>query len=82
MAELIEVTINGEKRKISTGKNINDLISDLKLNPTQPGIAVAIDDEVIVRKNWRVTGITAGQQIEIIRAVGGGIKNAEQEKAN
>jgi sulfur carrier protein len=44
----------------------------LQINPSQPGVAIALNQEVIPRKRWSETEIPSESEVEIIRAVQGG----------
>ena len=64
--------INGEAKKVRLNINIHDLLIALELNPTQAGIAVAVDREVIPKTKWQATELRENSEVEIIRAVQGG----------
>ena len=68
----MDIRVNGEVKTIQPGINLYQLLQYLQINPSQPGIAVALDQEVIPRKQWQETEIRDESEIEIIRAVQGG----------
>ena len=68
----MEIRVNGEAKEVRLNINIHDLLIALELNPTQAGIAVAVDREVIPKTQWQATALHEGSEVEIIRAVQGG----------
>jgi sulfur carrier protein len=42
------------------------------LNVKQDQVAVALNGEVIPRREWPKTDVTPGDSVEVVRAVGGG----------
>ena len=67
----MELTINGEKRKISESHNLADLVQELDIQA--PNFAMALNQQVIPRSKYESTAIKENDQIEIVHAVGGGI---------
>ena len=68
----MNIKVNGETTEISPGLTLHQLLLDLDIDPARPGIAVAIDQEVIPRTQWEKTKIQPESEIEIIRAAQGG----------
>ena len=68
----MKIRVNGETKEVHLNINIHDLLIALELNPTQAGIAVAVDQEVIPKTQWQATELHEGSEVEIIRAVQGG----------
>ena len=68
----MKIRINGEAKEVRLNINIHDLLIALELNPTQAGIAVAVDREVIPKAKWQATELRENSEVEIIRAVQGG----------
>ncbi len=66
----IEIQINGESQWLPQDWSLQDLVSELKINPQQ--VAIAKNLEVIVRSQLKTTFLKPGDQIEIFHAVGGG----------
>ena len=69
---LIDISLNGSKRSLSSGTTILGLLEQLNIDPQIGGIAVAIGFHVIPRSRWAETLLTDGDEIEIIRATAGG----------
>ena len=68
----MKIRVNGEDKEVRSNLNVHDLLIALELNPTQAGIAVAVDREVIPKTKWQATELREGSDVEIIRAVQGG----------
>ncbi len=68
----MNIKVNGETKKVLPGLTLHQLLLDLKINPSRPGIAVAVNQEVILRNQWGETEIQPESEIEIIRAAQGG----------
>lgn len=67
----IMITVNGEVRSYDGGA-VRELLGTLGYDPEQPGIAVAINDEVVPRRGWGERLVQAGDRIEIVTAAQGG----------
>ena len=70
--ENMKIRVNGEAKEVRLNINIHDLLIALELNPTQAGIAVAVDREVIPKTQWQAMELHEESEVEIIRAVQGG----------
>jgi sulfur carrier protein len=65
------ITINGERRELHEGATIEAAVRAAGA-PDGRGVAVALDGEVVPRREWAITEIRDGQQVEVLRAVQGG----------
>ena len=65
------VQLNGERREVPEGLTLAALIEWLKL----PGDRVAVERnlEIVPRARWNATLIQAGDQLEVVHFVGGGL---------
>ena len=68
----MDIRINGEAKTVQTGLNLYQLLVDLQVEPSRPGIAISLNREVVPRKLWQETEVEPDSEIEIIRAVQGG----------
>ena len=68
----MKIRVNGEEKAVRPNLNVHDLLSALEMDPTQSGIAVAVDREVIPKMEWQATELRENSEVEIIRAVQGG----------
>ena len=67
---MTHVTVNGDRRELSPGTTLADLIT--QLTATARGIAAAVDGEVVPRRAWPDTPLADGSVVEIVTAVQGG----------
>ncbi len=68
----MELTINGEKRTVEKVETLEDVMSLLGFSPDTGGVAVAVNNTVVPRTQWKSTRIQPSDAIEVIRAVQGG----------
>lgn len=68
--ETMTLQINGAPRPAAAGLTLSALL--LELGAGGPGVAVAVNDEVVRRDEQARTVLQPGDRIEIIQAVGGG----------
>jgi len=66
----MEVMVNGREHS-STSQNVADLLREMQLHE-RPGIAVALNEQVIPRAEWPATPLRTRDRITIIAAVAGG----------
>lgn len=65
------VSINGEARELAA-RTVDELLAASGIDPSQQGIAVAVNDCVVRRTEWSATTIADGDAVEIITAMQGG----------
>jgi sulfur carrier protein len=68
----MNIKVNSETKEVSPGLTLHQLLLELEIDPSRPGIAVAINGEVVLRKQWAEMEIQPDSEIEIIRAAQGG----------
>ena len=68
------LTINGQEKQTRSANTISELI--LELDITAPHFAVALNHQVIPKSQYDMTKLQAGDQVEIVHAVGGGVGHA------
>lgn len=66
----MNISVNGESMRVKPAISIDDLISYLNL--TEKKIAVAINQNIIPASDYKKIKIQENNEIEIVRAVGGG----------
>ena len=64
--------VNGEERPAPAAGTVLALLSDLDVDPGERGVAVAVNGEVVPRQEWPAKSLTAGDRVELVRAVQGG----------
>ena len=68
----MKIRVNGEETEVRLNLNVYELLVALELDPTQAGIAVAVEREVIPKTAWQGKELRENSDVEIIRAVQGG----------
>ena len=63
--------INGAPHPLRS-RILRDLLRDLGHDPDRPGIAVALNGEVVPREEWGSRTLAPGDAIDIVGAVQGG----------
>ncbi|MEK6709746.1 MAG: sulfur carrier protein ThiS [Nitrospinota bacterium] len=66
----MRIRVNGEEREVGGGLTVAGLLASLELPPA--GIAVARNMVVVRRSDYAATPLSEGDEVEIVRAVGGG----------
>lgn len=65
------ITVNGETVE-HAGGSVADLLRARLDDPRPPGIAVAVNEEVVPRDDWPRRPLADGDAVEIVTAVQGG----------
>lgn len=66
----IEVTLNGERRRVSAAATVEDLLGELGI---QPGLVVVERNrEILPRSDYAQTPVDEGDVLELVHFVGGG----------
>ncbi len=68
--ELLEVMVNGQVAYVRVGTTVADVVAEH--SPSDKGLAVAVDRQVVPRSAWESTRLEAGCQVEIVGAAAGG----------
>lgn len=68
----ITITLNGDPQTVAADATVTTVVALLGHDPTRPGVAVALDGEVVRRVDWGTTTVTAGTRVEVLTAVQGG----------
>lgn len=72
MTAALTVTLNGHPRGVEAGASVVDLLRSLGHDPQRPGVAVAVNGEVVGRRSWPETLLSDGDRVELVGAVQGG----------
>lgn len=70
LAEPISVQVNGEKKELTAGLTVRQLLEQLGLNPAR--VAVEYNLQILPKAKWEETRVAAGDRFEIVQFVGGG----------
>ena len=66
----MDITVNGEKRRLDAPATVLGLLSTLELEPRK--IAVERNLEIVPKSAYGETALADGDRIEIVQFVGGG----------
>lgn len=69
-AARMQISVNGEPRKLEHGETVATLISALGLDPRQ--LAVERNLELVPRAQHATTALADGDRVEVVTLVGGG----------
>ncbi|CDG85187.1 sulfur carrier protein ThiS [Janthinobacterium agaricidamnosum] len=67
---MIEIVLNGERRQVPPQHTLHDLMTALALE--NQALALAVNRSVAPRHTWPARILQAQDQVEIVRAIGGG----------
>lgn len=67
---LIEVSVNGETRRLPSGHSVAQVLEDLGISPER--VAVEMNGTIVRRRDWQAAAVTGGSRMEIVEFVGGG----------
>ena len=70
LADLLEVRINGEARRVAAGSSIAALVAEIGLDPAR--VAVERNLEIVPRSTLADVAVADGDAYEIVHFVGGG----------
>lgn len=68
---MIEVLINGEIRQFRHPITVTEMLDHLSL-PSTVGLAIAVNEEVLSRSQWKETLLKPMDKVIIIKATAGG----------
>ena len=66
----MEITLNGSAHQVDERYSVADLVAALNLS--QQAIAVAVNRSIIARQKWADHHLQAHDQVDVVRAIGGG----------
>lgn len=67
----MQVTVNGEQKEIDE-QTLAELLQSFNVDSDSGGVAVAVNDAVVPREQWKDYSLDKEDQIEVIRATQGG----------
>ena len=68
----MKAIVNGEPRDLRPGTTVTQLLVELGRDPSRPGMAVAVNEEVIPAGQWETRPLQEGDKVEVLGAIGGG----------
>jgi sulfur carrier protein len=66
----MEIILNGEKRNLTDGLSVLDLVQQLGFSAER--LAIELNLQIIKREQWATSILKQGDRIEIVQFVGGG----------
>jgi sulfur carrier protein len=66
----MEISLNGTPHQLGEQLSIAELVANLNL--ANQAIAVAVNRNVIARQRWEEVRLQAHDQVDVVRAIGGG----------
>lgn len=63
--------VNGEAMK-TEAQTVSGLLASLGVDESRTGVAVALNEEVVLRSRWIATPLSDGDTVEVLRATQGG----------
>lgn len=69
---MIEIRVNGEASVVDVNATIAEVARRVGVDEDATGVAVALNDAVVPKREWSTRRVAAGDVVEIIRAVQGG----------
>ncbi len=67
---MLEINLNGQQKSVPVDTNIEQLLVILELVGQR--LAVELNHEIVPRSEHKTRTLQAGDQVEIVRAIGGG----------
>lgn len=66
------IVLNGEKAEVRA-QTVAELLREIGIPADRPGVAVAVNEEVVPRSRWEERRLNDGDCVEVIRPVQGGL---------
>ncbi len=68
----MRITLNGRECELPDGSTVADALASLGVAADERGVAAAVGEEVVARRDWERTTLDGGARVEIVRATAGG----------
>jgi sulfur carrier protein len=68
----VRIRLNGAWRELPEGATVADGARATGVDPGTPGVAAALDGDVVPRERWAETPLREGAALEVVRAAAGG----------
>ena len=70
------ITLNGACVEVAEGSTVADIMEGYagseRIREDAPGVAVAVNGEVVARGRWREVRLSRDDRVEVLAAIGGG----------
>ena len=67
---MTDIILNGAPYQVVPGATLADLVEAMGLS--NGALALAVNRIVVPRQQWLLRGVSAGDQVEMVHAIGGG----------
>ena len=67
-----KIILNGEEKEISREMNIMELLEEVGVKYREIGLAVAVNEEIVPKSEYKNKVVKEGDKVEIVQLVGGG----------
>jgi sulfur carrier protein len=67
----MDISLNGAPHRFD-GASLIELLAAQAIDRTKPGVAVAINEEIVPRAEWATASLKSGDAVEIVRPHSGG----------
>ena len=67
---MTEIILNGAPHQVASGATLASLVEALSLS--NQAVALAVNRNVVPRQQWRERAMQPGDQVDVVRAIGGG----------
>jgi len=68
----MNVRLNGDPAELGADATVADAVEASGLEAAARGVAVAVEGEVVPRREWAERRLSEGASVEVVRAVQGG----------
>lgn len=68
----MQIKVNGKIKQYPENTTVLEILKEFEIDEKTEGVAVAVDEELILRSNWKTFVLSDGQSIEIVWARQGG----------
>lgn len=68
----MNVKLNGKQTPLLYPQTVTAFLKEHSIEPSTPGIAIAINGNIVFRADWNGKLLAEGDEIEIVHAVQGG----------
>ncbi|HWF50562.1 MAG TPA: sulfur carrier protein ThiS [Solirubrobacteraceae bacterium] len=66
------VAVNGTATELPDGATVAGVLAELGVPEVARGVAVAVQGEVVPRRDWLDLALREGDQVEVVSAIQGG----------
>jgi sulfur carrier protein len=70
-AAALRIVVNDRPRDVAAGATVADVVAGLGI-AGRAGIAAAVNDEVVPRRDWAARALAGGDRVLVIQATQGG----------